>query len=525
MNEQRESLAAPTRNVEIKYKGLLKSINDNGYIYDNGINGNTASLAGFVDEMRFLTSFDSNTDWRINNNLSYPLPTSNNSCDQTASSERSESSGWSIGGSASSEKGASAEGPSSTMGISVSGGFSSDTSISGSTSITCNNDLFEVKNGLQDIYSNYYDELLDKGKKTLYSALKLNRIGDEEETHYQSPQTSYNVGVRSTDDLVNNIIAFQKSLDEENRARTPEHSTYYEAVFPITSHDKHKPFYNNPGKILPEEIRDGIEHNAMLTYFQPYYPESNRYETIRPRIETWYNPGYVAPYLRYYGHTFGLAPIINEEQTKKVVFSLPSIKIDWLDQRLMSVKTLGVESVTGSNKYISRESDGGFAVKDIPYNTTDFAQPFPITEQSHVFYMTNLVQGDPNDKFQGFEINTYHNDSNGILLKQCLGVTDEKQPVLMDCGLTGRSSRTVWRYLTTSYIDITAPAYDRSDFTICLRDKIDGETNECLSVLNGKLEIHDYSDTYFGETNFQWNLVDLASRKINYRNYYNQDPQ
>lgn len=509
----------PTRNVEVKYKGLLKSINNGGYIYDNGSNGNGASLTGFVDELRFVTNFRNGQVWRQNNDLTYPLPSSSNSCDSTASFENSKTNGWDIGGTASGEVG-----DESQLGISVSGGYDSSTTISNSTSITCSSDLFDVYNGYQTAGSRYFDDTvgLDSGT-SLYSSFKLSRIGDETQSQYQSSQP-FHIGERTENDLVANLISFQKSLDENNREQRPTYDSSVFASWPYTTHIAHNPFYTNPGAVLPEEIRDGIELNSTLTYYQEYTSESNRYEEITPRIETWYNPGYYSIYKSYLGYNFALAPLVNREVTKRVTFLLPTLDIDWLDQRFMPVKTLGVESVTGSKKYISRNQDGSFSVKQVPYNQTDFAKPFPLIEQEHVFYMTNLISGDPNDKFQGFEINTYRTDENGTLQKQCLGVQDGA-PTLMGCGLSNNGfSDTVWRYLTTSYVNISEPAYDRSDFTICLRDtKVEGE-HQCLTVNGEQLVIEDYANYSFGETAFQWNLVDLATNQINYRDYYNQDP-
>ena len=531
------------RNVEIKYKGMMRSVNGGGYVYDNGYNGDNASLTGFVDEIRFVTNFLYGDNWRYDSNLSAPTQNvfESNECSTTAGQSNSKTEGWSIGGSVTGTGGveASASGEvkaSAELGVSVSGGYSASRTVSNETSVSCESELFRIDNGSQQSYSRYYDESLDAYfAKTFFSSLQLARIGKESSSQGQSVQP-YNTGDREVNSLISNIVSFQQSLDIKNRARPPVADHLLKGYrWGISTNIAHKPFYTAPGDILPEEIRNGFEHNATMTYTQEYDKNSNRYEVIAPRVETWYNPGYIARYVKDGGHTFGLHFRQDQNVTKKVVLNMPAIHIDWLDQRFMAAKTLGLQSAVGSNSFITH-NNGEFAVKTIPYNATDFAQPFPIQDQEQVFYMTNTVLGDPNDKFQGFEINTYTLGDNNQIIKKCLGVNDSNEPEIMNCGISGDHSKTVWRYLTTSYINISEPNYDRSDFTICLRDELEEEIvneegkketvviNQCLTNANGQLDIRDFADKEFGETLYQWNLVDLATEKINYRNYYNQDP-
>ncbi|WP_435247452.1 hypothetical protein ACMAZD_12365 [Vibrio sp. nBUS_14] len=519
LNQPTGQTGSLTRNVEIGYTGLMKSINDGGYIYDNGSNGHDAYLRGFVDEIRFVTGFKVGNNWRLNTEMSSPLPDVYKNCTTNTDFGVSETSGWNLGGGASGEVSANEN----KMGISVTGGYNSERTISSNSGISCDSNLFKVANGEQYPDSVYHDDIYDADiNKTFYSSLQLARIGDTEEPNYQS-SIAYNTGIRDINSMIGNLISVQQSLDEKNRVQNPLRDFSPDtAMWPFTSHHAHKPFYNDPAKLVPSEVRNGFEHKAIMTYIQPYTSDSNRHESISPRIETWYNPGYRANYIGYWGYNFGLEFILGQNLTQKVTLQLPKVDIDWLDQRLMSVKTLGVESATGADRFITYGGND-FEVKYVAPNSTNFSQPFPITNEEHVFYMTNLITGDPNDKFQAFEINTYTTDNNGILVKKCLGVDHNNNPVIMDCGLGGYQSKTVWRYLTTSYINISEPAYDRSDFTICLRDKVDSEGNQCLTKIDNNLEIKDYADLTIGQTRFQWNLVDLAASKINYLEYYNQD--
>lgn len=516
-----------TRNVEIKYKGMLRSINNNGYLYDNGNNGDEATLTGFVDEIRFITAFKNSNGWVLNKDLSSPLGDTFSTCSTAASLDKSKTSGWSIGATASGDtKGATDGVP--KLGVSVSGGYSASSTVSNSTSISCNSDQFKVENNVQNATSNYYDTLLDANNaQSFYSSLQLTRIGKEQVPTSQSTQT-YNTGNRDITSLTDNIVQFQRSLDEQDRSSRAVNDTHHDLGTPrwqYTVNSAHNPFGSVVSELLPEEIRNGFEHEATMTYVQKFNQDSNRYEVIKPRIETWYNPGYLADYVTYWGYTFGLEMILNRDVTKKVAFILPPISIDWLDQRLMSVKTLALESVKGgSTSYIAHNTDGSFTLNKVAYNATDYAQAFPITNKNHIFYMTNLIATGSQDKFQGFEINTYTTDADGILIKNCLGVNADNEPEMLACDATGTHSKTIWHYLTTSYIAVSEPNFQRSDFTICLRDEVVGEGKQCLTNFYNKLVIRDYNDLSLGDSLFEWNMVDLATQGINYRNYYNQDP-
>ena len=510
------------RNVEVDFAGYLRSINDNGYVYIDNYHGDLAVLKGFVDEVRFISSFEGE-HWRLNDKLVSPSPDVYRQCESGTDFGVEQTSGWNLGADATGNIG-----DDNVMSLSFSGGYDKSRTISTNSHVSCKSDLFRVDVGSQSPKSNYHDTLLDSDKShVFYSSLQLANIGNSHSADKQSFQP-YNIGNRSVSAHIDNLNSFAKSLDRNNASKSPQISlTPMTWLWPYDVSEKHKPFYSNHSNIIPVEVRNGFTHNANVSYFQPYHPGVNRKEVVSHRIETWYNPGYQATWLHDVGaKQFGLNFIIDNVKsktdpilTKKVVLKLPDIEIDWLDQRLVSVRTLGIRSSTESSTFISKK-EGQINIEKINGNDINYSQPFPLSD-GHVFYMTNLLTGNENDKFQAIEINTYHVNDENNLVKQCLGINESDQVEIMACGTSVDGySKTVWTYPTTSYL-LDFPIPDLSDYTLCLRDFINTSEQKCLAVgKSNNLVVGDYSEENLGQTSFQWDLVDLSANNVPFIKYF-----
>lgn len=346
------------RNVELSYRGMLKSINEGGFIYEPEIGGNGISnLRGFVDEIRFVTAFSTSSGWKLNLENSYPVGNEYENYSSTSGTDKSTTKGFSLGAEA---LGNTSMGGS--LGVTFSGGYDQSSTVTTSTSITCENELFLANTGEQGSNDNsvYYDEAEDLDKsKVFFTRLRLNRIGDPMKSGSQSAQ-EYNAGQRSVLDILDNAIALQVSLHENNTAEPPQLAGFLGSTrhaYPYTASSFRNPWGGSPGDLLPRQIKDGFMYTPTATYTERFTSQSNRTELIQPRMEVWYSLGYTGSYLGNFGYSWYLSPYTFNPQTSSVVFKMSPIDIDWLDQRLIPVKTMSLQTTAGVSRYLNQQDD------------------------------------------------------------------------------------------------------------------------------------------------------------------------